>query len=182
MPVSEPDITPSFITALKLVVEETKFSLCWEASATNSCISGETVIIGNDRPEVGDFHRDWSMKSTDLGVRRKSIRRTHQPLRYITYHNVTIMHHPRFRDRYLPFGCFPVFIELTVVDRAPLDPELAHVHLVPRVFIIPPKLVVPQIEGSILSLEIIMAKLDGSGAERDNGTRGDRGSIPDLGK
>jgi hypothetical protein len=70
MPVSKSDITPSFIAALELVIEETEFSLCREASTANGCISRETVIIGDDRPEVGDFHRDRSIKSADLDVRK----------------------------------------------------------------------------------------------------------------
>jgi hypothetical protein len=182
MPVTEPDIPSSFIAALEFIVEETEFSLRREASTANECVSGETVIIGDDGPKVGDFYRDWSIKSTDLGVRRRFIRLTRNRLGQITHHNVTIMHHPRFRDRDLPFSRFPVFVELTVGDRAPLDAELAHVNLVTRVFIIPTKFVVPHIEGSIVSLEIIMAKLDSSGPERDSYTGGLRGSIPGFSK
>jgi len=70
MPVSEPDIPSTFISTLELVVEETEFGLCWQASTPNDCIIGETVIIGHDRPEMGDFHRNRSIKSADLDVRR----------------------------------------------------------------------------------------------------------------
>jgi hypothetical protein len=100
----------------------------------------------------------------------------------MTYHYVAILHHPRFWHRYLSFGRFPVFVELTVGDRTPLDAELAHVNLVLRMFIIPHKLVVPHIEAIILSLEIILAKLDSSRAQCDSDTGRVWGSIPDLGK
>ena len=70
VPVSKTDIPSSAVATLEFVVEETKLSLCWETSAANLCISRETVIIGDDRPEAGDFHRDRSIKSADL-VRRK---------------------------------------------------------------------------------------------------------------
>ena len=98
------------------------------------------------------------------------------------YHNVAILGHPRFRHRHLPFSCFPVFVELTVGDRAPLDSELAHVDLVTRMFIIPPKLMVPHIERRIIGLEIVMAKLNSSGTKCDGNTGRLRGSIPDLGQ
>jgi hypothetical protein len=100
----------------------------------------------------------------------------------MTYHYVAILHRPRFWHRYLSFGRFPVLVELTVGDRTPLDAELAYVNLVLRMFIIPPKLVVPHIQAIILSLEIIMTKLNSSRAQCDSGTGRVRGSIPDLGK
>jgi len=71
VPVPEPDITSSFITALELVVEETEFGFCWEAPTANDCIIGEIVIIDHDRPEIGDFQRNRSMKRADLGVHRE---------------------------------------------------------------------------------------------------------------
>jgi hypothetical protein len=71
MPVTEPNVPSTFITTLKLVVEETEFGFGWEASTANDCIIGETVVIGHDRPEVRDFHRNRSIESADLGVRRK---------------------------------------------------------------------------------------------------------------
>lgn len=71
MPVTEPDIPSSFITTLKLVVEETEFGFGWEAPTADDCIIGETVVIGHDRPEVRDFHRNRLIKSANLGVRRK---------------------------------------------------------------------------------------------------------------
>jgi hypothetical protein len=100
----------------------------------------------------------------------------------MAYHYVAILHHPRFWHRHLSFGCFPVFVELTVGHRTPLDAELAHVNLVLRVFIIPPKRVVPHIEAVILSLEIIKAKLNSGRAQCDSDTGWVWGGIPDLGK
>ena len=71
MPIAEPDVPSSFITTLELVEEETELGFGWEASTANDRIIGETVVIGHDRPEVRDFHRNRSIKSADLGVRRK---------------------------------------------------------------------------------------------------------------
>ena len=71
MPVTEPDIPSSFIITLKRVVEEAEFGFGWEASAANDCVIGETNVIGHNRPEVRDFHRNRSIKSADLSVRRK---------------------------------------------------------------------------------------------------------------
>src|SRR5260221_9174403 len=100
----------------------------------------------------------------------------------ISYHNSAILDHPQFRHRHLPFGRFPVFVELTVGDRAPLHAELAHLDFASRVFIIPPKLVVLHIEGRIVFLGIVMAKLNGSGTKSDGITGRDRSSIPGLDK
>jgi hypothetical protein len=74
---------------------------------------------------------------------------------------------------------------LAVGDRAPLNAELADVDLVSWVFIVPPKFVVFHVEVrivSLVSLEIVMTKLDSSGAKRDGNTGRLRGCIPVLGK
>jgi hypothetical protein len=71
---------------------------------------------------------------------------------------------------------------LAIGDRAPLHTELAHLDFASRVFIVPPKFVVLHIQGRIVFLGIVMAKLDGSGAEGDSSAGRDRTSIPDLGE
>lgn len=66
MPVAEPDVSSAFVAALKLVVEEAEFGLRGQATATNGSISGETIVVSNDRPEVGDLYRNWPVESADL--------------------------------------------------------------------------------------------------------------------
>lgn len=70
VPVSETDVPSAFVAALEFVVEETEFGLGREASAAHERVRRETVVIGDDGPEVGDFHRDRSVERADL-VRRK---------------------------------------------------------------------------------------------------------------
>jgi hypothetical protein len=64
----------------------------------------------------------------------------------------------------------------------PFNTELARVDLASLVLIIPPRLMVPHVEGRTISLEIVVAKLNGSGAKCDSSTGRKRASIPDLGK
>lgn len=66
MPVAEPDVSSTFVAALKLVVEEAEFGLSGQATATNDSVSGETVVVSDDRPEVGDLYRNGPMESEDL--------------------------------------------------------------------------------------------------------------------
>ena len=79
MPVTEPNVPSSFIATLKLVVEETEFGFRREAPTANDCIIGQTVVIGHDRPEVRDFHRNRSIKSADLGVCRQEHKQLNHP-------------------------------------------------------------------------------------------------------
>ena len=82
MPVAKPDIPSFFITALKFVIEKSELSLCWQATSSSDRIHGETTVIGNDGPEVGDLHRNWSEQSADLGPRGSQ-----QPSTTIHMHN-----------------------------------------------------------------------------------------------
>lgn len=74
VPVSETDIPSSFVATLEFVVEEAEFGLGREASAAHERVRRETVVIGDDRPEVGDFHRDRSVESADLVRRERQAR------------------------------------------------------------------------------------------------------------
>lgn len=82
MPIAKPDIPSFFITALKFVIEEPELSLCWQATSSSDRVHGETIVIGNDGPEVGDLHRNWPEKSADLGPRGSQ-----QPSTTIRMHN-----------------------------------------------------------------------------------------------
>jgi hypothetical protein len=71
---------------------------------------------------------------------------------------------------------------LAIGDGAPFDADLAYVDLASRVLIIPPKLMVPHVEGRIVGLEIVVAELDSSRAKCDSRTGRRRCSIPNLGE
>ena len=66
MPVAEPNVSSTFIAALKLVVKEAELGLRRQATTTNGSVSGETVVVSNDWPEVGDLNRNWPIESADL--------------------------------------------------------------------------------------------------------------------
>jgi hypothetical protein len=71
---------------------------------------------------------------------------------------------------------------LAIGDGAPFDADLAYVDLALRVLIIPPKLMVPHVEGRIVGLEIVVAELNSSGAKCDGRSGRKRGSIPNFGE
>jgi hypothetical protein len=52
----------------------------------------------------------------------------------------------------------------------PLDAELAHTNPAPWMLVIPAKLVVPHIEGRVMSLIIVVVKLDHGMSEHDSNT------------
>jgi hypothetical protein len=66
VPVAEPDVSSTCVAALKLVIEEAEFGLRGQATAANDRVCGETIVVSNDRPEVGDLYRNRSVESADL--------------------------------------------------------------------------------------------------------------------
>ena len=66
MPVAVPDVASAFVATLEHVVEESEFGLRGQATTTNGSIGRKAVVISNDRPEVGDLHRNWPIESADL--------------------------------------------------------------------------------------------------------------------
>ena len=103
MPVAEPDVSSTFIAALKLVVEEAEFGLRGQATTTNGSVSGKTVVVSNDRPEVGDLNRNRPMESTDLRkcveckpidfAKAKKLRAEN----CLAHHDIAAVHDPRRR-------------------------------------------------------------------------------------
>ena len=101
MPVAEPDVSSTFIAALKLVVEEAEFRLCGQATATNGSVSRETIVVSNDRPEVGNLDRNRPIESADLRncmcMSDLTLRRHQSDGKRIAYHDIATIHDPRLR-------------------------------------------------------------------------------------
>ena len=71
MPVAEPDVSSTFVAALKHVVKESEFGFRGQATTTNGSVCRKTIVVSNDRPEVGDLQRNWPIDSADLRNRKR---------------------------------------------------------------------------------------------------------------
>jgi len=68
VPVAETDICSTFVTALKLVQEQSELRLGRNSTPLHDRVGGKIVIGGHDRPQLSDFHRNGSVHGEDLSM------------------------------------------------------------------------------------------------------------------